>query len=527
MELTGNLYDIFREITDINEFIKVYPFEKVKEYYDKKNKEIDYKYFVCLLEKDFNYAIMYYQNNNEFMHELMKVSSSIYSMFGYANSNSIEIIFRYLNNHKEDYDLFKSINNFDSNELYKYVSSSNDNELICRLLNGSFWLYKKFVMQDERAIYFINNHMIDIRIVEYPDYLKENNNIFESLKDYSIAQTRENINKYSELNKIYSIQEKFEKYEDRLINKFNPDTKDFDNEEIDNYLQTYSLLGFEKIENERKFNELIIDRLFRDNYNNVIINIKEVLRYASKSNVVSFDNIELYNRIINFKDLSYEEKMDIYNKYKDQKLYTKFYLDILNCKKDLYQKIKDSLYIPKEIDKELSDKYNTNIYYLNGEDFSMLVRVLDDRYSTIRKQERECFSLINSDNTSKFEGDYVYGYNDFDTERIISINEYDAFSSKDGETDFPNRLMTIDELASKKNYNEVQIQTNNTSLIPSYVVAFNEIKDDDVYESQRLGIPLILINEEAYNKKDLSGNMFGSRERYVDGSNYEYRGHTL
>ena len=87
--------------------------------------------------------------------------------------------------------------------------------------------------------------------------------------------------------------------------------------------------------------------------------------------------------------------------------------------------------------------------------------------------------------------------------------------------------MTVDELAGKQNYNEVQIKTGNIPVRPSYVVAFNEIKENDVYESKRLDIPLVLINEQAYNKKELSGNMFENRERYADGYNYEYRGHTL
>ena len=532
MNLTGNLYDILRNISDTKGtigLIREYPFDKVKEYYDNLGQDIDYRYFVCLLEKDFNFVIKYYQNNESFLHELIKVSDDIYSIFGYMNYDSIDIMFKYLNKHEDELELFQSsIRCIDYNELYKYIRLSNDDKLISYLLNNNINLYKKFVMEDDRAIRFINDKLINIRIVEYPENLKNSNIIFDSLKSYSIVNFRNNIEKFSNINKIYSIQEKFEKYEDLLINRYNKETKEFDISglNLDNDRYIINSFGFQD-NAEKKFNELIIDRLFRDNYNNVVLNIKEILRYSKHSNLIDEERLKLYNDIINFKELTYEEKMNLYNKYKDQKLYTKFYLDTMQLRSELYSSIKNNLYQPENKNEDLTKKCDTDVYLLDGENFSMLIRALSEAYSSFYTQERECFSIINNDNTSRFRGEVFYGYTNFNPEKIISINEYDAYSSKDGQTDYINRLMTVDELAKTRNYNEVQIQTNKESLKPSYVVAFNEISDMDIFESQKLGIPIVLIKEEKYNKKDKQGGMFVEREQYVDSSYHEYRGHTL
>ena len=444
------------------------------------------------------------------------------------NYESIEIVFKYIIKHPENLELFKeSIGSIDSNELYKYVSLLNNDNIISYLLNNSSKLYEKFMNNDQRAIRYINDRLVNIKIIEYPEYLKNNNIIFESLKTDSIVDFRNNIEKYSSINKVYSIQEKLEKYEDTLIQAFDPNTCSFNipNLETDRYMHAVYLPEIA----QKKFNELIIDKLFRDNYNNVVLNIKELLRY--KKDNITEENLKLYNSIINFKNLSYEEKINIYNTYKDKKLYTTFYLETLECRKELYNDIKNNLYKPNIKNEELSKKYNIDIYYLDGEDFSMIVRSLSSQYREQKQYSflnRECFSLITEDNTSVLSREFVYGYTEFNPENILSMNEDDAFSINSGQTNYVNRLMNSSELTSTAGINEIQIKIDSTTLKPSYVVAFNEIKDTDVFESQRLNIPIVLINEEKYNKKELKqSNILTDREKYVDSSYFENEGHRL
>ena len=84
--------------------------------------------------------------------------------------------------------------------------------------------------------------------------------------------------------------------------------------------------------------------------------------------------------------------------------------------------------------------------------------------------------------------------------------------------------MTSDEINSYCGISEIQIKTNQKNLEPSYLVAFNDINESYVENSKKLGIPIILINEEKYNKRKLkNNNIFSNKNEYIYDSFDEQR----
>ena len=178
-----------------------------------------------------------------------------------------------------------------------------------------------------------------------------------------------------------------------------------------------------------------------------------------------------------------------------------------------------------------------NIYKLNGEQFYMLVKSmepisininnsftnLDEDYA---KVERGCYSLIGSDNIDVFNRKFVYGFNNFDTQNIISVFETDCFSQESDEpilnqnygTTAVNRLMTPAQIVNgldvnkQTRYSEIQILGR---LNSDFIVVFDSVNEMAITEIQNLNIPIVIINTLAYTN-------IKKRSRPFDDDNLQY-----
>lgn len=550
--LLGNIYDyykFFREkikMYGFDGFLNMFNIEYMHEWFLKNNPNNEYKLFVCLAENDnFNKLISYLTSYENLLLYFIKNLNLYYSIFGACNDNSFKIIFETCKNEKTLNSNFISF--VPSDILLSYIDKTDNEEDIITILNNSGNARKEFFLKDSRGYKYIKEGKVSPELI-INDNIKLSNDIatsyliFNALKSPNIVNFRNKFNNFMKINPSYKLEEMLNKYEDSVINRFDVDTglisdfngiddKDSLNEKLkelnDNYLLFYlntknNIKDELKKVSEEKVSQLIIDRLFKDNYYNVGININEMLRYQDSigKNIFDDETISLYKNVFKWDDLSMIDKLNIYNTYKNSNLNTKFYEDINKCRIHSYNRIKDELYIPNVKNDQLSKKYGVDIYYLDGENFNMVIRELYNRYNEKSFLKRECFSLINNDNTSTINSEYHYGYYNFDNKKIISVSEQDAFSIDtldEKNNKRINRIMTSDELASYSGINEIQIKKGDTALYPDYVVAFNKISLDEVEEASRLNIPIVLINKEKYNKKTLKqSDIFDNSNLYVN-----------
>ena len=161
---------------------------------------------------------------------------------------------------------------------------------------------------------------------------------FNDLKRKSIIEFRNNINKIQSINPSLYLEEKVDKYYEFLLEQYDSTTGLFqdynkilniyqngNNEDLNNYKGDIFIVNESIIDKLNKYknnntdiitireylleitnqkvSEIIIDGLFKDTYYNVILNIKEMLRYnqdLKKNERVLDDNkINFYKTIIN------------------------------------------------------------------------------------------------------------------------------------------------------------------------------------------------------------------------------------
>lgn len=549
----ADLYSYFREKVKqvgVRNFFNVYDYNEFHNYFKQNRTNEEYKMFVSLIEVDFNGFIDSIKNKKEILENFIKKNGIYYGHFGYCNLESLKIILKEIRNNENLHDCnnsfvlslpYEVVNEYLNNYAY-------DEDEVALLVNYNYKIRENFFKENPLALKLINSSKVSVYPIinselKVSEDILRSDKFFDALKDSNIIEFRKNVNSVLENNPSMYIEEKLNKYEDNLILNFDLEIDllepyknlneqeyydkakdknedkflyDYDNRQIDNM----EFESYIKYMSSKKLFNLIIDRLFKDNYYNVVINIKEIFRYNQKfeKSLIEEDNLNIYLTIIEFETLTNKEKIDFFKKYKDMNLNTKFYEDIRRCKDNAYNNMINGLYAPSNKNDFLSNKYGVDVYMLDGEDFNMIIRGLGNTYRENIGLYRECFSLISQDNTSKHESPFYYGYNDINYNNIVHVSEHDSFSTdvSKNSTKNINRIMTSDEINSYYGKSEIQIKTNQGDLKPSYLVAFNDIPESYIENSKTLGIPIVLINEEKYNKKKLNSGYTLSESVYIN-----------
>lgn len=305
-----------------------------------------------------------------------------------------------------------------------------------------------------------------------------------------------------------------------------------------------------KKETSLKISEIVIDAIFEDNIYNVKLNITEILRYLNsiEEKIIDDEQIAFYKMILNVDSMENEEKIRLFNSLKDKNVSALLYDDLRSLKNHSYNAIADCLtdFKTNEALKnfELSNKHGVDIYELNGEKFYMLVKSMEpisdkDCLNSINLEnensetlvERGCYSLIGSDDISVYNQKFVYGFNNFVPDNIISVFERDCFSRENDEkilnenygTLLVNRLMTPSQIVNglksdrRVGYSEIQIAGN---LKPDFIVAFDKVNDLMINESKKMNIPIVVINTHKYiNEKKRSNPANNEELMYIDFTN--------
>ena len=417
--------------------------------------------------------------------------------------------------------------------------------------------------------------------VRFNDSILANPLFFDKLKSSSFILFRRNINAVETYNNPIMIEKGVKKYYDVLISLYNSQEDMFceyldvlnnplllrnyygkdsfvfssdikflfrehlDYDEDDNlyFKDRDMLINSLRVESSRKISEVVVDALFCDNIYNVWINIREMIRFNERlsddDKVLDSDMVNFYKMILGFDSVSSVDKIKLYNEFKDKNFNLTFYDDIRRLKDVSYDMIKkDLLDLSKHFDKIsslASEKYGTTIYDMRNSKYTMLVRSKFP-HRDMGSKRRNCYSIISNENNDTFgqgedSGKVIYGYNSFLNDRVIHMLEMDAFSSdvysdNRGVSDYVNRIATRDEIVLGSSwYSEVElvnIQDSDGKYInmkPDFIVVYDEIRDIDVSESKRLGIPIVIIRRTKLDKMCRIDMGFDrERDKYVNSS---------
>ena len=240
----------------------------------------------------------------------------------------------------------------------KDLLDSNNESLLIILLNTitDKILLQEWLNKDPRARYLI--YKIDInKLLQYnlliPDSILNDDNFPCYLIKSVINKTESLIDIRSYLYKFQSINTEFyekllleyKKYINAILNSYDYNTQIFNfyfNSSSDNYLLPKDLqeklknsdekqkITILKEETSFKLSEIIVDSIFEDNIYNVKLNLNEIIRYTSDINVnlISLEHLNFYKIILNIDSLSNEEKINLYNNFKDKNITSMLYDDL-------------------------------------------------------------------------------------------------------------------------------------------------------------------------------------------------------
>ncbi len=183
---------------------------------------------------------------------------------------------------------------------------------------------------------------------------------------------------------------------------------------------------------------------------------------------------------------------------------------------------------------------DVNIIPLNGEDFKLLVHGLNAYGEGSQNYEHRdvgkayiCTSLISNNCISRADAEVYYGFKNISSTSLALEGPADIYSSaEENSLDiFAERntmFLKSDELLKQTNqkgsYNEVVLFRDQIDkfghvkpLMPDYIVAFGKTTDKDYAEAKRLKIPIVLINEEIYERQ-IQERMNDKQKQIVEGA---------
>lgn len=414
------------------------------------------------------------------------------------------------------------------------------------------------------------------QIIEEPEFIKRISEITD-VKTYRFL-----VNDLEKSNDVEKLEKAREKYYENQINSFNKKSgmlkvyeslyeklasmeeinpfslmqtareifKDASDDEIFNLLNQINKVNLEsglngikeilKKESNIMLGNMIIDCHFKDYYLNVLKDVKQLCNFdALGGNALSNDKIEIYKKIIEINNLSYEEKLELNTKLGKKNYVEEFYNDVRNSRNKMYSLMREEILnedkISKYLDKEETDKFGVNIYRLEGEPFFALVKSLSiDKAFELSSgdihsyKDSGSFSIDASNKLDTFhdpKDNYNLIFNNFNIDQVVHMFPVDSFSGYtrgENATDRVIELLTPKEFTGRsRNYNEVIIAQKNIGKPsdmgdrlplpkPFAIYCYDEIGPNDIESAKNLGIGIVVVNTKKYNieKNDSQISMF-------------------
>ncbi len=402
----------------------------------------------------------------------------------------------------------KCITDEQKNQL---ININDDVHLIYQILcNSNSNFVNNFLENNSKALDLCNKIGIDNFLFKgyiIPESIANSNFVFEQLKKDGLEQFRIKVNLLEEKSGI-NLENRVKKYYDSIINNIKNDDK----------------------ENKDLLINLFYNYIFQDSKSNVLLNLNEMFRYLAHSdiNLLDYSSLMNYRKVVNIHNLNIDEIKELLYDFKHKNIAEKYYDDMSKIKNHSYKRIVDNLYhfSNNQQNNELSKKSGIDIYELNGEQFNMMIRVTNNVYPST-EHLFDCYSLIGDGNLSHFhyenyDTDIIFGYTDFNYKNISGVLEFDSMTNQiDGRNSkYVNRIMTPEEIIlggqDRTGYSEININNELTdtegkykTIMPSYIVAFDNVTEKIINVAKTYNLPIVLINSSKYkNRKMVDENTF-------------------
>ena len=298
--------------------------------------------------------------------------------------------------------------------------------------------------------------------------------------------------------------------------KFSTDISNMDNKRIFKYFLSLS---------DTKLLEALVDRYFEDITYNFLKNVGQLLTLvlSTKDNIISKENILLYEKIYNFFKLSTEEKINLYKSMNNGKNYIEqFYDDYKKCEEYVYNLYNKEILNPiTDINKSpLSSKYGIDVYELSGQPFYALIHQINHyrmgNETNVWQKNMDIntisFSLISHNHIQTVADYYTYiilGFTHIDTNRVIHLYHSDSFSAgrkgsnRIKELSIPSKLdketVGYSEMLYLQNSEEMKSDYSKyTDLEPSYIMCYDKISEIEVQIAKKYNIPAVLLHTDKY-----------------------------
>lgn len=290
------------------------------------------------------------------------------------------------------------------------------------------------------------------------------------------------------------------------------------------------LFNYLKKKSDNMISNYIIDYHFKENYHNVIIDIKELLNFYYSGNIsLPMEKVSLYDRILNIDYLSLEEKIALHNEMKGMNMMEMFYDDMQYSRHIVGELLKESSLSRESIkeyrDEELSSKYGVDVYKIDDNPFFAIVKT--GRKLTNDLPVGHSFSVVGGGGIGVF-GDvknadtFVYDASELNPDQVIHMFPFDSFTIyKPFEYDEKasqrvNMLMTPEELMyqtrkySRTSYNELLLlergkqETDLDVSVPLLhqiaLYCIDEIREEDIQRARAAGVGIFLVDSKKFDK---------------------------
>ena len=235
------------------------------------------------------------------------------------------------------------------------------------------------------------------------------------------------------------------------------------------------------------------------------------------------DHLTIYKEFVDLKIMSLTDKIGFFKLLLNNRgILEMFYDDFAIVREDSHKELVNStIKLNKNSDlyqRDISEKLNVDIYYLDGEEFFGFVRCLSvnkddlsDHYDYVYSNTNQLgysFSYIGDKNigTIDYDGKSVaLFYDDIDYKNIMYVHHADLHAKKmkiqdDYLSVKENEILLPENLIAKtNNYNEIYIKSDN-GIKPKALICYDVISSNDISFARKYDLVILLINRKKYKR---------------------------
>ena len=284
-------------------------------------------------------------------------------------------------------------------------------------------------------------------------------------------------------------------------------------------LSKYIIIGF------------IFSRFFKTSRYNLSIDMKTLINYIDdplREVTGSFENRDIYYKLINYKDTDINELVTLYNDFKERNIMHEFYDDWHKAQLEFVDELNSKALNNEnlgEYNESLTNTFGVPIYELNGQDYYMIVRntsidansedIMTKLYEpkisrsylslSIHDQNHfQCFSR--EDRRHLISSDLKLIYGRLEEKYIGMIYPTDAYtngiSSIEIASDASRQLFSLKGLMQNTRWFNDISYVKTEELKPIAILCENEIIPEQLKAAQKLNVPILLRHNHLYTRID-------------------------